>query len=81
LEKIRDLVQATPCKDVLVQKLTGCKYVAYLWKHAHLRDTLQNIQPQIMGGKRLTDHSGLLAFIYAMLAETMEPQDVTENTS
>jgi hypothetical protein len=35
LEKIRDLVQASPWKNVLVQKLAGCKYVAYPWKDAH----------------------------------------------
>jgi hypothetical protein len=84
LEKIRDLVQASPCKTVLVQKLARCKYVAYFWKHASLRDPVENIQPTDHGWKevnRVFDQSGLLTFRYAMLSETMEPEDVIDNTS
>ena len=40
-----------PCKDVLMQKLARCNYVANLWKHAHLRDPLANMQPTDHGWK------------------------------
>ena len=54
------------CKDVLMQKLARCNYVAYLWKHAHLRDHGQTCKPQIMAAKKTTEffyHSGLLTVI------------------
>ena len=39
LEKIKgtDASLLPPCKDVLMQKLARSNYVAYLWKHAHLK--------------------------------------------
>ena len=58
-----------PCKDVLIQKLARCNYVAYLWKHAHLRDPLINMQPTDHGWKEdngVYYHSGLLAVICHM---------------
>ncbi|KAG1648372.1 hypothetical protein GQR58_029891 [Nymphon striatum] len=53
LEQIKGIYAGIlpPCKDVLVQKLARCNYVAYLWKHENLRDPLENIQPTDHGWK------------------------------
>ena len=55
VEKIKDIDASMlpPCKDVLDQKLSRCNYVAYLWKHAHLKTFI----PLIMVGKKTMEDS------------------------
>ena len=71
-----------PCKDVPVQKLARCNYLAYLWKHAHLRDPLANMQPTDHGWKE--DNRVFLplwftgSYVPTVLSETMDPTDVSD---
>ncbi|CAM1325024.1 Uncharacterised protein g8847 [Pycnogonum litorale] len=71
-----------PCKNVLMQKLARCNYVAYLWKHAHLRDPLENIQPTDHLWKEVNGDFVPLWFtgsqMPTMLSKTIEPEDVTD---
>ena len=72
-----------PCKDVLMQKLARCNYVAYLWKHAHLGDPLVSMEPTNHGaGKRRMDyflpHWFRGSQMPSMLSETMEPTDFSD---
>ena len=65
-----------------MQKIARCNYVAYLWKHADMRDPLENMQP--------TDHDweevdGVYLPIWftgrqmpAVLSKTLEPEDDTD---
>jgi len=84
LEKIKglDAGMLPPCKNVPLQKLARCNYVAYLWKHAHLRDPLQNIQPTDHGWKEVNGAFVPIWFTGSqtpnVLSETMEPEDVTD---
>jgi len=84
LEKIKglDAGMLPPCKNVLMQKLARCNYVAYLWKHAHLRDPLENIQPTDHGWKEVNGDFVPLWFtgsqMPTILSKTMEPEDVTD---
>ncbi|KAG1693768.1 Peripheral-type benzodiazepine receptor-associated protein 1 [Nymphon striatum] len=84
LEQIKgiDAGMLPPCKDVLVQKLARCNYVAYLWKHANLRDPLENIQPTDYGWKEV---NGIFLPVWftgsqmpTILAETIAPEDVAD---
>ncbi|CAM1299778.1 Uncharacterised protein r2_g969 [Pycnogonum litorale] len=65
-----------------MQKLARCNYVAYLWKHAHLRDPLENIQPTDHGWKEVNGDFVRLWFtgsqMPTMRSKTMEPEDVTD---
>ncbi|CAM1323931.1 Uncharacterised protein g8524 [Pycnogonum litorale] len=84
LEKIKglDAGMRPPCKNVLMRKLARCNYVAYLWKHAHLRDPLENIPPTDHGWKEVNGDFVPLWFtgsqMPTMLSKTMEPEDVTD---
>ena len=84
LEKIKglDASMLPPCKNVLVQKLARCNYVAYLWKHAHLRDPLEDIQPTDHGWKKVNGVFVPLWFTCSQMptvfSETMEPEDVLD---
>ncbi|KAG1684708.1 hypothetical protein GQR58_009314 [Nymphon striatum] len=84
LEQIKgiDAGMLPPCKDVLVQKLARCNYVAYLWKHANLRDPQENIQPTDHGWKEV---NGIFLPVWftgsqmpTILAETIAPEDVAD---
>ena len=54
--------------------------MTYLWKHAHLRDPLENIQPTDHGWKEVNGVFVPLWFtcsqMSTVLSETMEPEDV-----
>jgi len=84
LEKIKglDAGMLPPCKNVLLQTLARCNYVAYLWKHARVRDPLQNIQPTDHGWKEVNGAFVQIWFTGSqmpnVLSETMEPEDVTD---
>ena len=71
-----------PCSNVLMQKIARCNYVAYLWKHANLRDPLENIQPTDHGWKEVDGVYVPVWFtgsqIPAVLSETMEQEDVVD---
>ena len=82
LEKIKglDASMLPPCRNVLSQKLARCNYVAYLWKHAQLRDPLNAVQPTDNGWKEV---NGLYVPLWftgsqmpTVLSETMELKDV-----
>ena len=82
LEKIKgmDAGMLPPCKDVLLQKMKRCNFVAYIWKHAHLKDPLENIQPTDHGYREV---NGIFIPIWftgtqipTILSETMESKDV-----
>ena len=64
----------SPCKDVLMHKLARCNYVTYLWKHAHLRDTLANMQTTDHGWKEDNGVFPPLRFT----GMTMDPTDVSD---
>ena len=38
-----------PCQDVLNQKMKKCYFVSYMWKHAHLKDPMKDIQAKDHG--------------------------------
>ena len=38
-----------PCQDVLNQKMKRCNFVSYMWKHAHLKDPMKDIQAKDHG--------------------------------
>jgi hypothetical protein len=84
LENIKslDAGMLPPCKNVLMQKIARCNYVAYLWKHADMRDPLENMQPTDHGWKEVDGVYLPLWFtgsqMPAVLSETMEPEDVTD---
>lgn len=54
MDKIKgiDAGMLPPCEKVLNQKLARSNYVAYLWKHANLRDPLQDMEPTDHGWKQ-----------------------------
>ena len=84
LDKIKgiDASMLPPCKDVLLQKFARCNYVAYLWKHAHLRHPLENMQPTDHGWKEVNGVLEPVWFIGSqmptVLSDTMELDDVIE---
>ena len=84
LERIKgiDAGMLPPCKDVLTQKMRRCNYVAYLWKHAHLKDPLENIQPTDHGWKEVNGVFLPLWFtgsqMPTVLSETIGPEDITD---
>ena len=53
LERIKgmDAGMLPSSQNVPMQNIARCNYVAHLWKHAHLRDPLENIQPTDHGWK------------------------------
>ena len=67
------------CSDA---EMARCNYVAYLWKHAHLRDPLTNMQPTDHGWKE--DNGVFLPLWFTgshmpnVLSETMDPTDVSD---
>ena len=71
-----------PCKDVLMQKLAWCNYVAYLWKHAHLRDPLVSMEPTNHGWKEengyFLTHWFRGSQMPSILSETMEPTNFSD---
>ena len=69
-----------PCKDVLLQKLVRCNYVAFLWKHAGEKDPLKNMKPTDHGWK---DSNGFYVPVWFtgrqmpnLLSATMDPTDI-----
>ena len=56
LDKIKgiDAGMLPPNKYAIVQTLARCNYVAYLWKHAHLKHPLYNTQPTDQGWKEVS---------------------------
>ena len=74
-----DASMLPPCKDVLIQNMARCNYVAYLWKHAHLRDPQDKIQPTDHGWKEV---NGIFLPVWftgsqipTILSETIEPDE------
>ena len=59
-----------PRKDVLMHNLARCNYVAHLWKHAHLRDPLTNMQP--------THHGWKVFLPLRFTGMTTDPTDVSD---
>jgi len=71
-----------PHTSKTAKKITADSYVAYLWKHAHLRDPFHNTQPTDHGWKGVNRVFVPLWFtgsqMPTVLSETMEPNDVTD---
>ena len=68
LEKIQgiDAGMLPPCKNVLMLKFARSNYVAYLWKHAYMRDPLKDISPTEHGWK---EENGIFQpSLYGLLA-------------
>ena len=84
LEKIKgiDAGMLPPCNDVLNQKLARCNYVAYLWKCAHRRDPLANINPTDHDWKEINEVFLPLwitgSQIPTMLSENIDPTDFSD---
>ena len=55
LEKIKGVDPGIlpPCIDVLFQKMARCNYVAFLWKNAHLMNSLENLEPTDHGWREV----------------------------
>ena len=84
LENIKslDAGMLPPCKNVLMQKIARCNYVTYLWKHADMKDPLENMEPTDHGWREV---DGVYLPVWftgsqmpAVLSDTMQPQDVAE---
>ena len=68
-----------PYQDVLNQKMKRCNFVSYMWKHAHLKDPMKDIQARDHGYKEENEIISIKCYVGSQLPSNIAGTIAAEN--